>query len=122
MCVSIHIHIYTFFQVYSANIVSTVIHPDKTPHARAPEAFDILKKAESELSDKPKRDDLDAIIAQARALLVREMGWPITNTKDIKELEASEEVRTLGGVKVWRDRVRAKTKELLIDEELRRRK
>lgn len=99
----------------------TVIHPDKTPHPRAPEAFDILKKAESELSDKPKRDDLDAIIAQARAVLVREMGWTL-NSKDIKELEASEEVRTLGGVKAWRDRVRAKTKELLIDEELRRRK
>ncbi|KAE9405122.1 DnaJ-domain-containing protein [Gymnopus androsaceus JB14] len=101
--------------------LSLFIHPDKTPHPRAPEAFDILKKAESELSDKPKRDDLDAIIAQARAVLVREMGWTL-NSKDIKELEASEEVRTLGGVKAWRDRVRAKTKELLIDEELRRRK
>lgn len=118
MCVSqtIHLHLLQFWHRF------VVIHPDKTPHARAPEAFDILKKAENELSDKPKRDDLDAIIAQARALLVREMAWPITNTKDIKELEASEEVRTLGGVKAWRDRVRAKTKELLIDEELRRRK
>lgn len=53
---------------------------------------------------------------------MREMGWSSMNNKAIKEIEASEEVTALGGVKVWRERVRAKTKELLIDEELRRRK
>ncbi|KAJ3995753.1 chaperone regulator [Lentinula boryana] len=102
--------------------LSLFIHPDKTPHPRAPDAFDILKKAESELSEKAKRDELDALIAQARTLLVREMGWSGMNSKAIKELEASEEIIALGGVKVWREKVRAKTKELLIDEELRRRK
>ncbi|KAJ3714147.1 DnaJ-domain-containing protein [Lentinula raphanica] len=102
--------------------LSLFIHPDKTPHLRAPDAFDILKKAESELSEKAKRDELDALIAQARTLLVREMGWSGINPKAIKDLESSDEVTALGGVKVWRERVRAKTKELLIDEELRRRK
>ncbi|GAW09166.1 DnaJ-domain-containing protein [Lentinula edodes] len=102
--------------------LSLFIHPDKTPHPRAPDAFDILKKAESELSEKAKRDELDALLSQARTLLVREMGWSSMNNKAIKEIEASEEVTALGGVKVWRERVRAKTKELLIDEELRRRK
>ncbi|KAF8825231.1 hypothetical protein HHX47_DHR7000429 [Lentinula edodes] len=102
--------------------LSLFIHPDKTPHPRAPDAFDILKKAESELSEKAKRDELDALLSQARTLLVREMGWSSMNSKAIKEIEASEEVTALGGVKVWRERVRAKTKELLIDEELRRRK
>ncbi|KAJ3760034.1 chaperone regulator [Lentinula raphanica] len=91
--------------------LSLFIHPDKTPHPRAPDAFDILKKAESELSEKAKRDELDALIAQARTLLVREMGWSGINPKAIKDLES-----------IWRERVRAKTKELLIDEELRRRK
>ncbi|KAF9073133.1 DnaJ-domain-containing protein [Rhodocollybia butyracea] len=101
--------------------ISLFIHPDKTPHARAPEAFDILKKAESELSDKAKRDELDALIAQARVVLLGELGWP-SSLRDIKELEASEELQSIGGIRVWRDRVRAKTKEMLIDEELRRRK
>ncbi|KAJ3922133.1 DnaJ-domain-containing protein [Lentinula edodes] len=91
--------------------LSLFIHPDKTPHPRAPDAFDILKKAESELSEKAKRDELDALLSQARTLLVREMGWSSMNSKAIKEIEA-----------IWRERVRAKTKELLIDEELRRRK
>ncbi|KAJ3814111.1 DnaJ-domain-containing protein [Lentinula lateritia] len=91
--------------------LSLFIHPDKTPHPRAPDAFDILKKAESELSEKAKRDELDALLSQARTLLVREMGWSSMNNKAIKEIEA-----------IWRERVRAKTKELLIDEELRRRK
>jgi hypothetical protein len=61
-----------------------VIHPDKCPHERAPESFDILKKAnrffvahnilnsdiltihkqaESELSDKDKREELNAVTA-----------------------------------------------------------
>ncbi|ETW83209.1 hypothetical protein HETIRDRAFT_439694 [Heterobasidion irregulare TC 32-1] len=94
--------------------LSLFIHPDKTPHARAPEAFDILKKAESELSDTAKREELDATITQARSVLLKALSLP-TNTPDdhpkLKGLEPTFKVQ-----------LRIKSKELLIDEEVRRRK
>ena len=34
---------------------SLMIHPDRFKHPRGPEAFDLLKKAETELLDKEKR-------------------------------------------------------------------
>ncbi|KAI0784603.1 DnaJ-domain-containing protein [Abortiporus biennis] len=94
--------------------LSLFIHPDKTPHARAPDAFDLLKKAESELSDQKKRDELDAVIKQARILLLRGLQLPTTTEDD------DDKLRELNPP--WKEQLRAKTKELLIDEELRRRK
>ncbi|SJL09701.1 uncharacterized protein ARMOST_13082 [Armillaria ostoyae] len=111
--------------------LSLFIHPDKCSHERAPEAFDILKKvnfsrlppkkmqlkciqAESELSDKAQREELDAIIKQARILALKALSLP-TSTPDsdpnLKSLNPSFKVR-----------IRAQSKELLIDEEVRRRK
>ncbi|KAF8632273.1 hypothetical protein AX15_002015 [Amanita polypyramis BW_CC] len=94
--------------------ISLFIHPDKCPHARAPEAFDLLKKAESELSDKAKREELDAVINQARTLVLKALELP-TSTPDsdpeLKNLNPSFHVR-----------LKAQSKELLIEEELRRRK
>ncbi|PSS19957.1 hypothetical protein PHLCEN_2v3130 [Hermanssonia centrifuga] len=94
--------------------LSLFIHPDKTPHARAPDAFDLLKKAESELSDKPKREELDAIIKQARLLLLKDLDLPITTPDNDSKLKAL--------TPPWKQQLRAKSKELLIDEEVRRRK
>jgi len=94
--------------------LSLFIHPDKTPHERAPEAFDILKKAESELSDKPKREELDAIIHQARSLIFKSLSIPLSTSDTdpiIKTLDPPLKVQ-----------IRTQTKELLIDEEVRRRK
>ncbi|KAF7374799.1 J domain-containing protein spf31 [Mycena sanguinolenta] len=94
--------------------LSLIIHPDKNPHPRAPEAFDLLKKAESELSDEAKRENIDAIIAQARSLILKSLSLPLTtpNTDPaLRRLDPSFKVR-----------MRAQVKELLIDEELRRRK
>jgi len=94
--------------------LSLFIHPDKTQHPRAPDAFDFLKKAESELSDPAKREEMDATINQARAILLKGLYLP-TNTPDdnpkLKELNPPYKVQ-----------LRAKSKELLIDEEVRRRK
>ncbi|GBE88382.1 J domain-containing protein [Sparassis crispa] len=94
--------------------LSLFIHPDKTPHARAPDAFDLLKKAESELSDKTKREELDAIIIQARATLLKSLSLPtgIPNS----------DPRLKGLTPPWRQQFLLKAKELLIDEEVRRRK
>ncbi|KAG7089473.1 hypothetical protein E1B28_011155 [Marasmius oreades] len=94
--------------------ISLFIHPDKTPHERAPEAFDLLKKAESELSETTKREELDAVINQARIMVLKALSLPSSTQADspqLKDLEPSFKVR-----------LRAQSKELLIDEELRRRK
>ncbi|KAF7336711.1 J domain-containing protein spf31 [Mycena venus] len=94
--------------------LSLVIHPDKTPHPRAPEAFDLLKKAESDLSDEAKRENIDAVIAQSRALILKSLSLPLNtpNTDPaLRRLDPS-----------FKFRMRTQTKELLIEEELRRRK
>ncbi|GJJ08578.1 hypothetical protein Clacol_002797 [Clathrus columnatus] len=94
--------------------LSLFIHPDKTPHPRAPEAFDLLKKAESELSDKEKRDELDAVIKQARSLLLKELSLPVTISED------DERFKTIQSS--FKTNLRQKSKELLIEEEVARRK
>jgi DnaJ family protein C protein 8 len=87
---------------------SLLIHPDKTSNPRAPDAFDRLKKAQTELSDEKHRERLDEAIADARMLLIREKKWTI----DTPELQGD-------AFKVeWRE----KAKEVLIDNEMRRRK
>ncbi|KAK4081727.1 uncharacterized protein Triagg1_2468 [Trichoderma aggressivum f. europaeum] len=87
---------------------SLLIHPDKTKNPRAPDAFDRLKKAQTELMDEKHRERLDEAIADARMLLIRENKW----TVDSPELKTDE------FAKKWRD----KTREVLIDNEHRRRR
>ncbi|KAF8515419.1 DnaJ-domain-containing protein [Hysterangium stoloniferum] len=94
--------------------LSLFIHPDKTPHARAPEAFDLLKKAESELTDKDKREELDAVIRQARLLLLKELSLPTSIPDDDDRLHTLQPS--------FKSRLRVKSKELLIEEEVARRK
>ncbi|KIY65200.1 DnaJ-domain-containing protein, partial [Cylindrobasidium torrendii FP15055 ss-10] len=95
--------------------LSLFIHPDKTPHARAPEAFDLLKKAESELSDTAKREELDAVVRQARILILKAQIPPLPVTIH----EGDDAVK--GMKPPFQEQVRAKAKELLIEEEVRRR-
>lgn len=87
---------------------SLMIHPDKTKNPQAPEAFDRLKKAQTELMDEKKRALLDEAIADARMLLIRENKWTVD----------SEELKTDEFAKMWRD----KAKYVLIDNEHRRRR
>ncbi|OAQ69009.1 DnaJ domain-containing protein [Pochonia chlamydosporia 170] len=87
---------------------SILIHPDKTKNPRAPEAFDRLKKAETELRDEKHRERLDEAIADARMLLIRENKWNVD----------SPELQTDDFKKKWRE----KSKEVLIDNEHRRRR
>ncbi|KAH0532029.1 hypothetical protein TsFJ059_000771 [Trichoderma semiorbis] len=87
---------------------SLLIHPDKTKNPRAPDAFDRLKKAQTELMDEKHRERLDEAIADARMLLIRENKW----TVDSPELKTDE------FAKKWRDKAR----EVLIDNEHRRRR
>lgn len=87
---------------------SLLIHPDKTRNPLAPEAFDRLKKAQTELMDEKHRERLDEAIADARMLLIRERGW----TVDSPGLATDEFARA------WRDKAR----EVLVDNELRRKR
>ncbi|EGR51973.1 uncharacterized protein TRIREDRAFT_120144 [Trichoderma reesei QM6a] len=87
---------------------SLLIHPDKTKNPRAPDAFDRLKKAQTELMDEKHRERLDEAIADARMLLIRENKWTVD----------SPELKTEDFAKKWR----AKTREVLIDNEHRRRR
>lgn len=87
---------------------SLLIHPDKTKNPLAPEAFDRLKKAQTELMDEKQRKNLDEAIADARMLLIRENKW----TVDSPELKTAEFERK------WDD----KTKFVLIENEQRRRR
>ncbi|KTW27082.1 hypothetical protein T552_02574 [Pneumocystis carinii B80] len=87
---------------------SLLIHPDKTKNPKAPDAFDRLKKAESELMDPKIRERLDTAFATARRMLIQERKW----TLDHPELDTE----------AFQLDVREKTKSVLIDDELRRRK
>ncbi|KAI0734116.1 DnaJ-domain-containing protein [Fomitopsis betulina] len=94
--------------------LSLFIHPDKNPHTRAPDAFELLKQAESQLSDKTKREEIDAAMTQARVVLLKSLQLPTTtadNDPKLKELSPP-----------WRQQFLAQAKELLIEEEVRRRK
>ncbi|KAF4967566.1 hypothetical protein FZEAL_10521 [Fusarium zealandicum] len=87
---------------------SLLIHPDKTKNPQAPDAFDRLKKAQTELMDEKHRERLDEAIADARMLLLRENKWTVD----------SEELKTEDFRRMWR----AKARDVLIDNEHRRRR
>ncbi|KAH9972818.1 DnaJ-domain-containing protein [Lactifluus volemus] len=94
--------------------LSLFIHPDKCSHERAPDAFDVLKKAESELSDTGKREELDAAINQARSILLKGLSLPTSTPDDHPKLK--------GLTPPFKAQLRQKSKDLLIEEELRRRR
>ncbi|KAF7947610.1 hypothetical protein EAE96_008692 [Botrytis aclada] len=91
-------------------VKSLLIHPDKTRNPLAPDAFDRLKKAQTELMDEKHRERLDEAIADARMLVMREKGL---NRDSAEVKEPSEEFR-----REWRE----KTKFVLIENEQRRRR
>ena len=71
-------------------------------------------QAEAELSDKTKREELDAIIKEARVAILKAHNLP-SNAE-----ESDRRVKEL--VPPFKQQLRAKAKDLLIDEEVRRRK
>ncbi|EGG05172.1 uncharacterized protein MELLADRAFT_116908 [Melampsora larici-populina 98AG31] len=90
---------------------SLLIHPDKLSHPRGPEAFDLLKKAESFLLDPEKRKGLDETIRDARMLTLRALSLPETTPNDHERLKKLDPPFFF--------RVALKTKEIIIEEELR---
>jgi DnaJ family protein C protein 8 len=74
----------------------------------------IFPQAESELSDKDKREELDAVINQARSLVLKVLTLPISTS------DTDPQLKNLNPP--FKAQLRAQSKELLIDEEVRRRK
>lgn len=87
---------------------SLLIHPDKTKNKQAPDAFDRLKKAQTELMDEKHRANLDEAIADGRMLALREMKLTVD----------SPEIKTPEFEKMWTQ----KTTLVLIENEQRRRR
>ncbi|GJN93640.1 hypothetical protein Rhopal_006697-T1 [Rhodotorula paludigena] len=96
---------------------SLLIHPDKLKHPRGIEAFDLLKKAQVELGDSTKRKALDEVLSDARMLVLRELGLPRDAPND-HELLRPPKMKDPD----LKERVRRKAKEIMIDDELRRRR
>jgi len=94
--------------------LSLFIHPDKAKHERAPDAFDLLKKAESELSDKDKRVEVDSVVTYARLQVLK------THTIPSSAEDSDPRVQAL--LPPFKEQWALKVKELLIDEELRKRR
>ncbi|CAO1632633.1 unnamed protein product [Parajaminaea phylloscopi] len=94
---------------------SLLLHPDKVKHERAIEAFDLLKKASTHLLDEDKRKLLDETVISARMLVLKEqLNLPPTLSSDSPQLQ--------GLCPTFDERVRKATKDLMIDDELRKRK
>lgn len=104
---------------------SLLIHPDKVRrtdddgeklYERAVEAFDLLKKASTQLLDEDKRKTLDETVISARMLVLKEQ-YGLPTTTDIHT-----NATLLSDTSLFEERVRKQTKELMIDDELRKRK
>ncbi|CAE6426739.1 unnamed protein product [Rhizoctonia solani] len=89
--------------------LSLFIHPDKATHPRATDAFDLLKKAEADLMDQAKRDELDAVMLEARAQTLKANSLP-TGINDTDS-------RVLALVPSFKEQIRTRARDILIDEE-----
>jgi DnaJ family protein C protein 8 len=123
---------------------SLMIHPDKVKHERAQDAFALLKKAESELTDDAKLKFLLTVIEEARVEVLRDNGHKVktevivnapTMTQDTEgdgtpRLKASLDSKTVVDEKEYpylqtpkgQGQVKEKMKEILIEMELRKRR
>ncbi|KAJ2803541.1 DnaJ sub C member 8 [Coemansia guatemalensis] len=93
---------------------SLLIHPDKTAHEQARNAFEKLKKAEAELMDDEKRKSIQAMLSEARRELRAE--WQ----KDVTEGRRSSDQVSEDSPE-FEKAVMAKYRAIMIDIEWRRR-
>ncbi|KAG0242336.1 hypothetical protein B0O80DRAFT_494097 [Mortierella sp. GBAus27b] len=89
---------------------SLMIHPDKVSHPKARDAFDLLKKAETDLMDPGKRAFLNSVIDEAKFEVKK--AQPLTMAPTDPFFTSP----------VYKSLVKQKTKDLLIETELRKRK
>lgn len=120
---------------------SLMIHPDKVKHEGAQDAFGLLKKAESELTDETRLKFLLTVIEEARVEVLRDNGHKVkteviinpptmTQEPDGPRLKASLDSYTVVDEKeypylqttIGQAQVKEKMKEILIEMELRKRR
>ncbi|KAK1927936.1 hypothetical protein DB88DRAFT_58337 [Papiliotrema laurentii] len=96
---------------------SLMIHPDKFKHENGMEAFDFLKKAEGQLLDSSSRAEIDSIMNLSRTEVLKSIlgagystGIPDTDPR-LQNLSPS-----------YDSRIRAKAKEIFVEEELNKRR
>lgn len=82
--------------------------------ARAVEAFDLLKKASTVLLDDTERKKLDEVVMEARITLLRELNLPSDTPSD--------DPRIVKMGRTFEDQLRVHTQEIMVDDELRRRR
>lgn len=87
-----------------------MIHPDKVQHPQARDAFDLLKKAETDLMDPARRAFLISIIDEAKFEVKKAQPLAMAPTDPFFTSP------------VYKTLVKQKTKDLLIEVELRKRK
>jgi DnaJ family protein C protein 8 len=123
---------------------SLMVHPDKVKHPQAQDAFDLLKKAESELSDDTRVRFILGIVEEAKVEVLRKQGIKVkmvpskleTTTSSVKGDEKSESQVTTTMIPArieeseypyitsveGRQAVKEQLKEILIEMELRKRR
>lgn len=121
---------------------SLMIHPDKIKHDRAQDAFALLKKAESEVTDEARLKFLLTVIEEARVEVLRDNGQKVKtrvivnaptmtlNAEGDSQLQASLDSKTVFDEKEYpflqspqgQAQVKQKMKEILIEMELRKRR
>ncbi|KAF9579346.1 hypothetical protein BGW38_004436 [Lunasporangiospora selenospora] len=92
---------------------SLMIHPDKINHPKAREAFDILKKAETELMDTARRTYVNSIIEEAKFKVRKTLPPPLSAAPFTDPYFSSA---------IFKSQVKQQFKDLMIEEELRKRK
>ncbi|RSH86241.1 uncharacterized protein EHS24_004479 [Apiotrichum porosum] len=95
---------------------SLMIHPDKFKHEQGHEAFDLLKKAESQLSDENKKAEIDSIMTYSRTQVLKAVlgaGYAVGVTPDDPRLADLKPP--------YEHQIRAKAKELFVEDEVSKR-
>jgi len=87
---------------------SLLIHPDKCKDPRAPDAFDRLERAEADLMDDGKREELDSHFTESRKLVMAKHKLT-RDSEDVKEDWFYKEVRQM-------------VKHVMVEDELRKRR
>ncbi|KAJ9125248.1 hypothetical protein QFC22_000203 [Naganishia vaughanmartiniae] len=90
---------------------SLLIHPDKYKHDRGLEA-------EAALGDEKKRPDIDGVMAHARHLVIKDIVAPGVNPSTVKD----DDPRLADLNPSLDSRIRTKSKEVFVEEELARRR
>ncbi|KAJ2740147.1 DnaJ domain-containing protein, partial [Coemansia sp. BCRC 34301] len=85
---------------------SRLIHPDKTAHVRARDAFERLKRAETELIDDEKRKSILAMMGEARREVAAE--WHTDEESEAFQLAVVAKYKAIMVDIEWRKRQKVK--------------